>query len=202
MPTRVSTGIAGLDDRLDGGIPAGSLVAVTAPPDSQSEQLCYQFAVANAATYLSTFRPADEVVDVVAGRYPDRSLAVEQTPAEALLDEPAETLGDLPAGPSLVVDTATELERAGRDRYRRTLDVLKRRIRSTDAVALLHCLDIEPAPMRRGLTLGRADVTLRLRFAGLPDRLDPRVYVTKLRGGVPPDEAISLRFGDRITVDQ
>lgn len=202
MSGRVTTGVSGLDDRLDGGFPAGSLVALTAPPDSQSEQLCYQFAVAAGATYLSTFRPADEVATAVATRFPDASLAVEQTPATSLLDEPAATLDELPGGPSYVLDTATELERAGRDRYRRTLDVLKRRIRSNDGVALLHCLDIEPSPMRRGLTLGRADVALRLQFTGLPDRLAPRMYVTKLRGGVAPDETVPLRFAERVVVDR
>lgn len=195
----VSTGLPELDDRLGGGLPAGSLVALTAPPDSQSEQLCYQFAAANGARYLSTFRPADEVSEVLDRRCPDASVPVVQTPAEALLESPGETLDGLPGdGTTLVLDTATELERAGRDRYRRTLDVLKRRMRDTDGLALLHCLDIEPSPMRRGLTLGRADVTLRLRLTGLPERLAPRLYVTKLRGGVLPDRTVPLQFGERV----
>lgn len=200
MPRRLSTGLEGLDERLGGGLPPGSLVALTAPPDSQSEQLCYQFAVENGANYLSTFRPADEVRSVLDVRFPDAPVAVEQTPAEALLDEPADALGELPSGPAVVVDTATELERAGRERYRRTLDVLKRRMRGSDGVALLHCLDVEPSPMRRGLTLGRADVALRLQFTGLPGRLDPRLFVTKLRGGVVPDETVPLRFAERVEV--
>ncbi|MFB6171858.1 MAG: transcriptional regulator [Haloarculaceae archaeon] len=195
-PTRLPTGLDGLDGRLGGGVAAGALVALTAPPDSGSERLCYALAAANDARYLSTFRPADEVRAVL-DAHPGE-VSVEQTPADALLESPGETLDGLDLdGSAVVVDTATELERAGRDQYRRALDVLKRRLRATGSVALLHCQDVEPAPMRRGLTLGRADVTLRLRFTGFPERLDPRLYVTKHRGGPSPDEAIPLAFAGR-----
>jgi KaiC/GvpD/RAD55 family RecA-like ATPase len=200
---RLSTGLDGLDRALDGGFPAGSLVALTAPPDSQSELLCYEFAAANDARYLSTFRPADEVREVLDATLSEASVRVEQTHAGSLLESPAATLDDLDLdGTAVVVDTATELEQAGRDQYRRALDVCKRRLRATDSVALLHCLDVEPTPMRRGLTLGRADVTLRLRFTGLPDRLDPRLYVTKFRGGVAPPEGLAVRFGERAGVER
>lgn len=39
MGTRLSTAIGPLDDALSGGLPAGSLVAVQAPPESQSRAL-------------------------------------------------------------------------------------------------------------------------------------------------------------------
>lgn len=199
----LSTGLDGLDRALDGGFPAGSLVALTAPPDSQSELLCYEFAAANDARYLSTFRPADEVREVLGATLPDAGVSVEQTHASDLLESPAATLEELDLdGSAVVIDTATELEQAGRDQYRRALDVCKRRLRATDSVAFLHCLDVEPTPMRRGLTLGRADVTLRLRFTGLPDRLDPRLFVTKFRGGVAPTEGFAVRFDGRASIDR
>jgi KaiC/GvpD/RAD55 family RecA-like ATPase len=200
-PGRLTTGVAALDEALGGGFPAGSLVALTAPPDSQSELLCYEFAAATGGRYLSTFRPADEVRAVLDATLPDADVPVEQLHADDLLDDPGGTLDALDLDASgIVVDTATELERAGRDRYRRALDVFKRRLRSTDSVALLHCQDVEPTPMRRGLTLGRADVALRLRFTGFPDRVAPRLLVTKLRGGVPSEEALAIRFGERVEI--
>lgn len=195
-----STGLPGLDRHLGGGLPAGSLVALTAPPDSQSERLLYRFAAANPSRYLTTFRPADEIEAVIGDRVPDADIPVERVRDDRLLDDPGGQFDGLD-GEAVVVDTATELERAGRDQYRRTLDVLKRRLRATDSVALLHCLDVEPTPMRRGLTLGRADVVWRLRFAGFPDRADPRLLVTKFRGGTAPPEALALRFGERVRAE-
>lgn len=192
----ISTGLPALDERLGGGLPAGSLVALTAPPDSQSEQLLYAAAAAtDGARYRSTFRPADEIREVFDAAYPNADVPVDRVRDDEFLSDPASVVGD--GEGLLVVDTATELERAGRDEYRRALDVVKRRLRSGGGAAVLHCLDIEPSPMRRGLTLGRADVALRLRFAGLPERVVPHLLVTKLRGGTAPEEAVRLRFDDQ-----
>lgn len=193
------TGLDALDERLGGGLSAGSIVALTAPPDSQSERLLYQFAAANGARYLSTFRPADEIEAVIDEQFPAADIPVERVIDEDLLEDPGGQFGGLD-GHAVVIDTATELERAGREQYRRTLDVLKRRLRATGSAALLHCLDVEPSPMRRGLTLGRADVVWRLRFTGLPERVDPRLLVTKLRGGTAPRESLPLRFEERVRV--
>lgn len=193
----ISTGVSELDGRLGGGVPPGSLVALTAPPDSQSELLLYQFAATNDARYLSTFRPADEIESVIEERFPGAAIPVERVLDESLLENPGAQFDGLD-GHAVVVDTATELERAGREQYRRVLDVLKRRLRATDSVALLHCLDVEPSPMRRGLTLGRADVVWRLRFTGLPERAEPRLLVTKFRRGSTPRESLPLEFDDRV----
>jgi KaiC/GvpD/RAD55 family RecA-like ATPase len=191
-PTMFSTGLPALDDRLGGGVPAGSLAALTAPPDSQSELLLYEAAAANPTRYLSTFRPVDEIREVMRADVAE-STPVERVRDDRLLEDPGAVFDDLD-GDLLVIDTATELERAGREQYRRALDVLKRRLRATDSAALLHCLDIEPAPMRRGLTLGRADTVFRLRLVGLPERVTPRLLVTKLRGGTAPETSVRLAF--------
>lgn len=196
----VSTGLPALDGRLDGGLPAGSLVALTAPPDSQSERVLYACAGASPARYCSTFRPADEIRAVVGESAGD--VPVERVRDDELLDDPGGTVEEVPEGGVLVLDTATELERAGRDRYRRALDVLKRRCRAADAVALLHCLDVEPAPMRRGLTLGRADVVVRLRHVGYPARADTRLFVTKNRRGPVIGEGLRLSFDGGVSVEE
>lgn len=196
----VSTGLPALDARLDGGVPAGSLVALTAPPDSQSEELLYAAAEASSSRYCSTFRPADEIRAVLDERGVD--VPVERVRDDEFLEDPGGSVDELPRGGVFVLDTATELERAGRDRYRRALDVLKRRCRGADAIALLHCLDVEPSPMRRGLTLGRADVVVRLRHVGYPDRVDPRLFVTKNRRGPIVDDGLRLSFDGPASIEE
>lgn len=194
------SGLDAVDDALDGGLPPGGLGALTAPPDAPSERLCYRFAAESDARYVTTFRPADEVAAVLEGRVGDAvDVGVDQVPTARLLERPTDALADVGFdGGLLVVDTATELERAGRDEYRRALDALKRRCRDVGGAVLLHCHDLDPRPMRRGLTLARADVTMRLRRSGGPDRVDHRLAVTKRRGGAVPAETVALSFGERV----
>jgi KaiC/GvpD/RAD55 family RecA-like ATPase len=52
------TGIALLDKRLDGGIPAGSFVCLYADPIAMPEAFLYQFACVSKSYYFNTNRPA------------------------------------------------------------------------------------------------------------------------------------------------
>ncbi|MCS7144371.1 MAG: RAD55 family ATPase [Archaeoglobaceae archaeon] len=54
----VPTGIALLDKRLDGGLPAGSFVCLYADPIAMPEAFLYQFATVNKSIYITTNRPA------------------------------------------------------------------------------------------------------------------------------------------------
>jgi len=54
----VPTGIALLDKRLDGGLPAGSFVCVYADPIAMPEAFLYQFACVSKSYYFNTNRPA------------------------------------------------------------------------------------------------------------------------------------------------
>ncbi|MEM4565880.1 MAG: RAD55 family ATPase [Archaeoglobaceae archaeon] len=54
----IPTGIALLDKRLDGGLPAGSFVCLYADPIAMPEAFLYQFATAVKSYYVTTNRPA------------------------------------------------------------------------------------------------------------------------------------------------
>ncbi len=54
----IPTGIALLDKRLDGGLPAGSFVCLYADPIAMPEAFLYQFANAGKSFYITTNRPA------------------------------------------------------------------------------------------------------------------------------------------------
>lgn len=56
------TGIALLDKRLDGGLPAGSFVCLYADPIAVPEAFLYQFATVSKSYYLNTNRPAKFIV--------------------------------------------------------------------------------------------------------------------------------------------
>jgi KaiC/GvpD/RAD55 family RecA-like ATPase len=193
--TRLGTGIPGLDDRLGGGFAAGSLVVLTADPDSPSEALCYPPAAANPGRYLTTLRPPPEGEDHAA-RLGYTDLDVRETEDGRLLDDPAGSLSRLDPESVVVVDPGTELEREGRERYRAFLETLKRATRSTESVALLHCLRMDPRALQRDLTLARADTVLDLeRRVDERGHTIPVLRVRKSRFGPATTAPIRLSFG-------
>lgn len=99
----IPTGMDPLDRRLRGGVPPGTLLAFTAPPETQSELVLEEVARKNESAYVSTVRDSA----VVAERLPDA--AVTGTAPEALLANPSEFF-DVPDGGCLIVDAVTALE--------------------------------------------------------------------------------------------
>jgi hypothetical protein len=198
---RLPTGVPGLDEALGGGLPAGDLVALVAPPTSGAERLLYAFGTENPTRYLSTLRPPAEVRGAMAAvDLPDDRVDARSVDADALLDAPADHLSGLDAGSVVVVDPTTELERAGEDRYRSFLDDLKRHCRTTESVAVCHCPRTTPRTLRRDLTLARADATLVLHREVDPGGTRSYLDVGKFRHGRPPTEPVPLDLGGRPAV--
>ena len=65
MTDRLRTGIDVLDRKLDGGIPAGSMVTLSAPPSSQAELFLYELTATRGTLWLSLNRTAEAVTDSV-----------------------------------------------------------------------------------------------------------------------------------------
>ncbi|WP_254841174.1 RAD55 family ATPase [Natronomonas marina] len=158
----METGVDIVDDHLGGGIPKGSLVAVVAPPQTQSELLLYRITAQRPTLYLSTLRDEASVK-----RAFDRSSIDIGNPMVAYagpgigFDEIGDVVGRAGTGMNLIVDTADTLERRDPDDYQSFLNKLHTYVRRTGSIALLHCQD--PGPESgRGITLGMADIVFEL----------------------------------------
>lgn len=198
---RLATGVDGLDGALGGGIPVGDLVVLVAPPTSGAERLLYAFGAENPTRYLSTLRPPAEVHGAMAAiDLPDGRVDVRSVEGDAMLADPADHLSGLDAGSVVVVDPATELERAGEERYRSFLDDLKGHCRTTESVAVLHCPRTTPRTLRRDLTLARADTTLVLHREVDPGGARSYLDVGKFRHGRPPAEPLPVDLAGQPTV--
>jgi hypothetical protein len=194
--TPLAFGIEGLDARLGAPLRPGSVVALSAAPASPSEELLYPPAAANPGRYLTTLRGAAEV-----RAHADRSadagaLDVHEATGSSLLDDSTGHLSGLDARSVVVIDPATELEREGRERYRSFLDTLVRAVRTTESVAFLHCLRMNPRALQRDLTLAVADTVLELETYVDEDG-GPVVTLAarKARFGRAPAGPVPLRFG-------
>lgn len=191
-----------LDRKLEGGLPAGSVVALTAPPASQSELLLHEFAAPRRTLYLTTERSAKAVREAFDGAaVPTSTPEVEELTGEAPLDRATELAGTLAEGSTLIVDPVDPLERRDSARYRRFVNGLRARLVDTESIAVLHCLAGRSPPAGRDLTEHMADVVFALDTRVSGESVENRLAVPKFRGGRALPETIKLELTERVRID-
>nr|WP_193570107.1 transcriptional regulator [Halorussus sp. JP-T4] len=187
---------------MDGGLPTGSIVALSAPPASQAELLLYEFTSARQTLYLSTDRDESAVSEALE-RAPGRtgSPDVRRVEGDAPLDHSQRLFRRLPEDSNLVVDSVDLLERQGDGRYRNFLNDLQNHLHNTEGVAILHCLDGRSVPDARDVTEHVADVVFQLHTEYSGDTVETRLAVPKFRGGRALPETIKLELAESVRID-
>jgi len=203
MVNRLRTGIDVLDRKLDGGIPAGSIVALTAQPASQAELFLYELTATRGTLWLSLDRTAESVV-----------ASIEQTPAntgdptvrhisgEAPLDNAGKLVSALPETSNLIVDPLDVLEaQEPHSRFRAFMNDLQNHIVNTGSLAILHCLDGRDVPPLRDTTEHFADVVFQLKTRTTGDEVENKLAIPKFRGGRAPNDVIKLDLVEQVSID-
>lgn len=202
MTERLTTGIEQLDRALGGGVAPGSIVAVTAPPDAQSEPLLRAAMSARPALYVSTIRAAAAVRETLDRTGGHDDVDVEYIGIESPLEEIRDALDSIRPGSTVVVDAVNPLEsRVSEADYLRFLNALDRGLSRTDSVGLLHCLESEPPTDHRELTLAVADVVLDVDVNTNASNLEFSLEIPRARGTTPRDRVLKLELGADIGVD-
>lgn len=201
---RYSTGLRFLDSQLDGGLPVGTLLVITAPASSQSELLLFHLATSQQMLYVSTTTSAEVehqlAIEESAITSPVRLEFSHMTPEEMVTD-PESFFTRIQPESFVVIDPIDGLEQAVEDQYLSFINALKHRLRETDSIGVFHGLDTEPIPDARRLTLHRADTVWRLEQLVLSREIKTRLLITKARRGRALSEPISLVVSDRVRVD-
>jgi len=203
MVNRLRTGIDVLDRKLDGGIPAGSIVALTAQPASQAELFLYELTATRGTLWLSLDRTAESVI-----------ASIEQTPVntgdptvrhisgEAPLDNAGKLVSALPETSNLIVDPLDVLEaQEPHSRFRAFMNDLQNHIVNTGSIAVLHCLDGRDVPPLRDTTEHFADVVFELKTRTSGDEVENRLAIPKFRGGRAPNDIIKLDLVEQVSID-
>jgi KaiC/GvpD/RAD55 family RecA-like ATPase len=203
MTNRLRTGIDVLDRKLDGGIPAGSMVALTAHPASQAELFLYELTATRGTLWLSLDRTAEAV-----------TMSMENTPAEtgdptvrhisgeAPLDNAGKLISALPETSNLIVDPLDVLEsQEPPSRFRSFMNDLQNHIFNTDSLAILHCLDGRSVPPLRDTTEHFADVVFDLQTNATGDEVKNQLAIPKFRGGRAPSDIIKLDLVEEVSID-
>ena len=202
MSGRLNTGIEVLDRKLQGGIPGGSIVALTAAPASQAELFLYELTATRGTLYISLDRTGDSVSNSIATA-PTRTgdPTVRDVTGEAPLDNASKLVSALPEESNLIIDPADVLERQEPTRYRNFLNELQNHIYNTDGLAVLHCLEGRSVPELRDTTEHMADIIFQLETTVKGDRIENRLAVPKFRGGQALTDIIKLELADEVEID-
>lgn len=202
MSERLRTGINVLDRKLEGGIPAGSIVALTATPASQAELFLYELTATRGTLYLSLDRNGTAVtssIEQAATRTGQPT--VRDVTGEAPLDNASKLVSALPEESNLIIDPADILEKQEATRYRNFLNELQTHISNTRSLAVLHCLDGRDVPALRDTTEHMADVVFQLDTSLKGDRIENRLAVPKFRGGQALSEVVKLELAESVQID-
>ncbi len=202
MADRLRTGIAALDRQLQGGIPPGSIVALSAPPASQAELFLHELTAARGTLYITLDRTSDAVANSIEAT-PSKTgnPTVRDVTGGAPLDSASRLIAALPESSNLILDPVDVLERHEPTRYRNFLNELQNHIYNTGSLAVLHCLDGRDVPELRDTTEHMADVVFKLETTIKGDRVENRLAVPKFRGGRALSDVIKLDLASKIEID-
>ena len=202
MAGRLSTGIGVLDRKLDGGLPAGSVVAFSAPPASQGELLLYELTAARPTLYVSTDRAEEAVRDgLQATQSRTGDPTIRRVPGDAPLQHAQRLVSMLPEESNLIIDPVNVLEQQGESEFRAFMNEVQNHMRNTQSIAVLHCLDGRSVPAARDVTEHMADVVFDLQTTVKGDAIENRLAVLKFRGGRALGDTIKLELGERVRID-
>ncbi len=202
MRERLNTGIAALDRELEGGIPAGSLVALTAAPASQAELFLYELTAARKTLYITLDRTSDAVSNSISDAPTTTgNPTVQDVSGDAPLDNASRLVAALPESSNLIVDPIDVLERQDPARYRNFLNELQNHMYNTGSIAVVHGLEGRDVPELRDTTEHMVDIVFKLETKMKGDRIENRLAIPKFRGGKALSDVVKLDLTSAIDID-
>lgn len=201
---RVPTGIASLDRELDGGIPTGSIVVLTAKPASQAELLLQSISTReDRDTFYVTTQRSKEAIRDSYNRVP-RELSmptIRSVDSESPLDSADDLVARIPEETTVIFDTANTLEERDPMRYRRFLNRLQTHMINTGGIAILFSLKGENIPKNRDVSYSMCDIVFNLYTEVDSGQITNELAVPKFRGGRALEETISLELTESVRID-
>lgn len=204
MTEPLSTGDDALDRFCDGGIPPGSLVAMEAPPGTQTESILWTLMSQRKTVYITTLR-SKGAVQADINRYVnvgDTAFRVQDAGIDTPIENATNVIELVDDQVNLFVDTVNPLEETDdRDRYVKFLNRLKNHLVNTNGIGLLVCTKSDAHLPGREYTLTIADVVWEIHTNVQQANVDTYLQMRKFRGQRVPDDNLKLILGDRLQVD-
>lgn len=201
----LSTGVRAIDRTFDGGLPAGSMIVLTSPPEAQVGPLLNAGVHVRPTLYFTTIRTESAIREELGRLVTDPHLELLRNVGidGALVDILAgmESLG---SEEDVVVDVLDPLEEsADQSAYVNFLHDFTERLQETDSLGIVHCLETDETPANRKLTLATADFIWRLRCRRQRSKLVYELEIPKASGITLDDEdrQLNLKLGQTVSID-
>lgn len=202
MTNKLSTGIGTLDRKLNDGLPAGSILVLSASPASQSEQFLRDMTGARQTQVVTTRRPKRAVERSMYRTSPNpENVTVREVNGANPIDETLSLVEGLPDGANLIIDPLDPLERSERSEYESFLNAVQATALDRDALVVFHCLNGHRIPEYRDMTEYVADVVFELQTEVRGEAIVNRLAVPKLRDGKPFEKPLKLELTDKVGID-
>lgn len=202
MTNKLSTGIGTLDRKLNDGLPAGSILVLSASPASQSEQFLRDMTGARQTRVVTTRRSKRAVERSIYRTSPNpENVTVREVEGANPIDETLSLVEGLPDGANLIIDPLDPLERSDRSEYESFLNAVQGTALDRDALVVFHCLNGHRIPEYRDMTEYIADVVFELQTEVRGEAIVNRLAVPKLRDGKPFEKPLKLELTDKVGID-
>ena len=201
---RVPTGVTALDRQLNGGLPTGSIVVLSADPASQAELLLQTISMQEdrETFYITTQRSREAVRDSYTRMPEDGAVPRIQTvDAESPLDSANDLIKRIPEKSTVIIDTVNTLEELDSMRYRRFINELQTHMINTGGIAILYALNGQHVPINRDISYSMGDIAFKLITEIDNIEVTNRLVVPKFRGGSALQEAVKLELTERVSID-
>lgn len=203
--TKLGTGIEILDQRLDGGLPPGSVVSVVADPKSTAELFLYDLATTRKTHYFTTLRSPESVrrnFDVLETEPHDLEIIDLSGQLQGAATKISEHLKDVGPDENIIIDTFSDLA-VQTDRFESMLDELYRTSHENGNLTYLYMLESadDPLTFEERKVPYLSDVVMKMKQDISGEKVENRLAITKLRGETPPPKTIKLNIGTSVKID-
>lgn len=201
----LSTGIQAIDQTFGGGIPEGSLVVLTSPPEAQVDPLLNAGVHVRPTLYFTTLRTEAAVHKELARLIDEPQLKLLQyVGVDGALADILAGMERLNRNEDVIVDVLDPLEEAAdQQTYVSFLNNFSERLQATDSIGILHCLDTDDPPANRKLTLSAADFVWELTLKRGSKEMGYELRIPKASGLTLDDDdrVLDLILGQTVRID-
>jgi KaiC/GvpD/RAD55 family RecA-like ATPase len=201
----LSTGVRAIDRTFDGGLPSGSLIALTSPPEAQAGPLVNAGVHVRPSLYFTTVRTEAAVRDELDRLLEEPRLQeVRNVGVDGALSEILNGLATIEHESDVIVDVLDPLEASvDQSSYVGFLNEFTDRLQATDSLGIVRCLEDGDPPRNRKLTLASADFVWQLRCQRQRDGLSYELQIPKASGIALDDDErrMDLNLGRTVSID-